>query len=160
MKRCEKKDNWEIWDFREEDLKMWCTNICYNFNNYFELDFINTDLFGNKIKSYRVGDIEITCEKNKSTYVFTPKYAQLVVEMIEQKISCLKCFHGVLAIIYIDNRIIKNEFTYLDLIEEIIENKVKKVEVIFSTEEHATVLIEPTLDGYSIASDIEINMDA
>lgn len=158
MKKCEKKDNWENWDFEEEDLKMWCSNICYNFNDYFELDFINTDLFGNKVKSYKVGDIKITCEEVKSTYIFTLKYAQLVAEIIDQKISCLKCFHEVSSDVYINGEVMKGEFTYLDLIEEIVESKISRIEVIFSTKEHATILIEPTLDGYSIVSEVEIDI--
>ena len=159
MKRCEKKDNWESWDFKEEDLKIWCSNICYNFNDYFELDFINTDLFGNKVRCYKVGDIEITCEDIKSVYIFTLKYAQLVAEIIDQKISCLKYFHEVSSDIYINDKIIESELTYLDLIEEIVENKINKIEIVFSTKEHATILIEPTLDGYSIISEVKIDMD-
>jgi hypothetical protein len=40
-----------------------------------------------------------------------------------------------------------------------VENKINKIEIVFSTKEHATILIEPTLDGYSIISEVKIDMD-
>lgn len=140
------------WEYTPTDVEKWISNICYNFNNDFIVEYTNIDTYDIKsITEYKIGDILIVNKDFCTVCTFKNKNIQLVVDIIQQKIVVLENINNIIVDnILIGNTLFSIKNSYLDMINTIVDTKSNVITVCYNSVHHANAIVDVSLDGYSM----------